>query len=109
MCEALSHGWLYAFLFLLSLLGPVRGDFDPSQSYQNLSQAFPPLASFYDPFPSRPINLGGQNFTRCCLQAVLESYDLDKNGHVVLNPSTNYTGLSPENFAKDQFPCGAGY
>jgi hypothetical protein len=68
----------FTLLFLLCILGSVRSQsgFNLSAHYSNLSQAFPQLDSLYTaPLKHSPYN-GGQNSTRCCLQAVSESYVL---------------------------------
>ena len=88
------------------------GELDPSAT--DLPEPLSQIASLVnETFPDRSIFLGGQNFTRCCLQAVSESYDLVSNGSAVLtsDPSQQYLDWAGDRLdAKDfQFPCGAAY
>src|ERR1700693_2850121 len=101
-----------ALLFLLCNLGIVRSQsgFNQSAHYSNLSQAFPQLDSLYTaPLKHSPYN-GGRNSTRCCLQAVSESYVL-QDGQPIQNPNKDqdYIGFPPINLSQSQFPCGASY
>ena len=101
-----------ALLFLLCNLGSVRSQsgFNQSAHYSNLSQAFPQLDSLYTtPLKHSPYN-GGRNSTRCCLQAVSESYVL-QNGQPIQNPNKDqsYIDFPPINLSQSQFPCGASY
>ena len=102
----------FTLLFLLCILGSVRSQsgFNLSAHYSNLSQAFPQLDSLYTaPLKHSPYN-GGRNSTRCCLQAVSESYVL-QDGQPIQNPSKDqdYIGFPPINLSQSQFPCGASY
>jgi hypothetical protein len=97
--------WLCVFGFQLSLLAPVRASLNASYSYSNLSEAFPPLSDLYT--SPNTVRAGGQNFTKCCLLAVNESYTL-QNGHVSLNGDP-FINLSPDDLSDAQFPCGATY
>jgi hypothetical protein len=98
---------LALILFLAYSL--VTCEFNASETYSNLSSAFPQLAGldFTQKIDGR---YGGRNISRCCLQAVYESFDI-VGGKVVFSSVNNKIagGLSVEEFGKAQFPCGATY
>jgi hypothetical protein len=62
-------------------------------NYTGIGDAIPQLAdlSFSPPYV-RPINLGGQNFTHCCLLAVNRSVEI-QDGNLVF---TNYSAFKPD-------------
>lgn len=70
--------------------------------------------SFYAP-NSRALQLGGQNFTHCCLRAVNESLAVSNNNNSLAftNSSFFLPGTSAASLQaatdNDQFPCGAEY
>ena len=55
--------------------------------------------------------LGGQNFTRCCLQAIRDwqQGDADIAIQSSQNPSLVFTNASQLADSGEQFPCGASY
>ncbi len=106
MAQAFLLRSFCAFIFHLSLLVPAYGALNASYSYSNVSEAFPPLDALYTTSLDRAPWLGGQNFTRCCLQAVSESYVV-QGGHV--NKTGTFIDLSPDELSDAQFPCGAAY
>jgi hypothetical protein len=64
--------------------------------------------------PTRNPYIGGQNFTYCCLKAVNQSLDVDRNGNLIL--LNNWIVLQDGNAShlleadsRGQFPCGAAY
>ncbi|KAH8675939.1 hypothetical protein BX600DRAFT_494355 [Xylariales sp. PMI_506] len=76
-------------------------------------EAIPQVAnlSFYPPYYSRPYNLGGQNFTHCCLRAVNDSLRI-QDGNLVFSDTSYFLPDFTINqlFASVQdndFPCGA--
>ncbi len=73
------------------------------------SDFFAPLQELTTPTPNQPA--GGQNFTRCCLQAMNDWTHGDPN--VTISSSTNPSyvfGSSAElGDSGEQFPCGATY
>ncbi|KAK8139014.1 hypothetical protein PG984_002394 [Apiospora sp. TS-2023a] len=73
----------------------------------------PQLANlpFYAPNP-RALQLGGQNFTHCCLRAVNESLTISSNNSLAFTNSSFFLpGTTPASLKaaadNDQFPCGA--
>ena len=97
--------------FLLQLcLGLLIAVAHGQTTYANLTDAIPQLADLYPPHtgPKHVRSLGNQNFTRCCLQAVADSYSVNQNGFVVQN-KPSYTNLDFQDFNASQFPCGAQY
>ncbi|KAK7965170.1 hypothetical protein PG996_000473 [Apiospora saccharicola] len=73
----------------------------------------PQLANlpFYAPNP-RALQLGGQNFTHCCLRAVNESLTISNNNSLAFTNSSFFLpGTTPASLKavtdNDQFPCGA--
>jgi len=102
MAQAILRRWLCVFVLQFSLLPLVRSS---SYSFSNLSEVFPTLQDLYTrPNTSR---VGGQNFTRCCLWAVSESYQI-QNGQVTLTGNA-FIDLTPDQLSDTQFPCGATY
>jgi hypothetical protein len=103
---------LSALLFLLCLFefAHSQSALNTSFSYANLSQAFPELDSFYTTNHEYSPKVGGRNSTRCCLQAVAESYVI-QNGQPIQNPNKaqDYINLPALNLSQAQFPCGASY
>ncbi|KAH8899982.1 hypothetical protein GQ53DRAFT_816019 [Thozetella sp. PMI_491] len=75
-------------------------------NYTSLFDALPQLVDLQTPFAPNPA--GGQNFTRCCLQAVYDSYQI-VDGEVVLNPDTSFVNLSAAELNDTSFPCGASF
>ncbi len=107
MAQAIFRHWLCVFLLPLIVLAPVRSD---ASSYANVSDALPQLQDLYN-FPlRRPILLGGQNFTVCCLKAVNASYQI-QNGQIrqVAGAENQFIDLTPDQLNATQFPCGATY
>ena len=104
MAYARHRFWLQAIL-TISLLGPSHGQLNESFHYTELTQAFPLV--FTSPLSHSP-SYGGQNFTQCCVEAVIQSYSV-QNGRIVLNPNNYVLGLSPNDFNMTKFPCGATY
>ncbi len=92
------------------LMGPptlARGSLNSSYSYANASEAFPPLRDYCD-FPLAELSsIGGQNCTRCCLRAVIDSYQV-QNG-LVSKRGDSFIALTPDQLSAEQFPCGAAY
>jgi hypothetical protein len=76
-------------------------------TYNSLTDAIPQLADLALPGPKHVRSLGNQNFTRCCLQAVADSYYI-QDGRVVQN-TTSHTNIDFDVFTASQFPCGAVY
>src|ERR1700743_1751723 len=92
--------------FLLQLcLGLLIAVAHGQTTYANLTDAIPQLAELSGHNPKNVRSLGNQNFTRCCLQAVADSYSVE-NGLVVQN-TPSYTNISFDVFTASQFPCGA--
>jgi hypothetical protein len=110
MAQFQPYRRLPAFLFLTCLFGSVHSQLNTSYSYANLSEAFPQLASFYTSHLKHSPNLGGRNGTRCCLQAVSESYIM-RDGQPIQNPNSaqDYIDFPAQNLSQSQFPCGAAY
>jgi hypothetical protein len=75
-------------------------------NYTSLFDALPQLVDLQTPF--MPNLAGGQNFTRCCLQAVYDSYQI-VDGEVVLNPDTSFVQVSAAELNDTSFPCGASF
>ncbi|KAI0125419.1 hypothetical protein BJ170DRAFT_696908 [Xylariales sp. AK1849] len=82
---------------------------------QSVSDALPQLDDLtFAPNSSqyRPIRLGGQDFTHCCLLALNESLDL-RNGNLSWSQPSYIPFLTIDNFstsvAQGRFPCGATY
>lgn len=100
--------WLCILAVQLSVVAPAHGSLNSSFSYSNVSEAIPQLQDFYT-FPlTKSPSIGGQNLTRCCLQAVIESYQVDPSGRVV-QTQNDYTNITADQLSNDQFPCGAAY
>ena len=99
-------------LILLCLFNSVRSQsgLNTSFYYTNLSQAFPELDSLYTTHLKHSPYVGGRNSTRCCLQAVSESYVI-QDGQPIQNPNSaqDYIDFPPLNLSQSQFPCGASY
>jgi hypothetical protein len=108
MTHTQSYSWLLASLFTFCILGLVQGQSNTSIQYSNLTDAFPPLLDLYTTSLDKSPWIGGQNFTRCCLLAVSQSYII-QDGNVSQNPNTDFIGLPPTAFNASQFPCGAVY
>jgi hypothetical protein len=110
MVQAQPYHRLPALLFTLCVFGLVQGQLNASIHYTDLAQAFPPLQDLYTSSLDKSPWIGGQNFTRCCLLAVSQSYII-QGGLVLNNPDTsqNYINLSPADLNASQFPCGATY
>jgi hypothetical protein len=72
-----------------------------------LYQEFPLLADLDTPLPGSIS--GRQNFTRCCLQAVYDSYQVLDNGTISPNPANLFVTLSADQLVNEEFPCGATY
>ena len=57
--------------------------------------------------------IGGQNFTWCCIQAVVESLMIDKDGNLSVAENPPIIGLNVSDLQQatnnDQFPCTAKY
>lgn len=106
MAKATDTLWLFAFIF--SVLAPVRGSLNSSYSYANVSEAIPQLQDFYTYSLSKSPEIGGRNTTRCCLQAIIESYQVDQHGQVI-ESQNGYISISADDLSNAQFPCGAGY
>ncbi|ORY60227.1 uncharacterized protein BCR38DRAFT_412408 [Pseudomassariella vexata] len=82
-------------------------------SHHLLSDFVPQLTNLtaYSPATTRPLNLGGQNFTHCCLKAVNDSLTI-LNDNLSFTPSSHFLPdlTIPELVAavqNDEFPCGA--
>ena len=106
---ARRHGLLFALCYVC-LLGPVNTQLNESFVYTNLSEVFPSLSSL-DTNPADPSPpVGRQKFSRCCLQAVSESYVIVR-GKVQNNPRNEsvFINLSPAELNATQWPCGAAY
>src|SRR2546421_13032784 len=72
-----------------------------AQNYSTLEEAFPELQSLSLP-PSKYLpNLGGQNFTYCCLKAVASSLKIS-NGSVQRNGT--FISVEGNEFEHLQFP-----
>ncbi|KAI1397383.1 hypothetical protein F4819DRAFT_499524 [Hypoxylon fuscum] len=77
----------------------------------SLGDLIPQLAGLsYTPPGTRPVGLGGQNFTHCCLLALNESLVVRSDG----NLSYSTTSFVAPSFSIDaletaQFPCGATF
>jgi hypothetical protein len=67
----------------------------------------PQLAPLTHPDPKNARSLGNQDFGRCCLKAIYDSYELT-DGNVTPKPN-GFTTLTVDNLQKGQFPCGATY
>ncbi len=79
---------------------------DGADNVTSLFDFFPELLDLQK--PSRINPFGGQNFTRCCLQAVYDSYQV-VDGQVTPNPAHPFILLPPNALADTVFPCGATY
>jgi hypothetical protein len=97
-----------AILFGLSVAGALGGSANTS-----ISDFIPQLADLtVDPPYTRPIRLGGQNFTHCCLRALNDSLSV-RDGALIyqtpsfVNPDTNVSELRAA--AQQDFPCGATF
>lgn len=55
------------------------------------------------------LRLGGQSLTHCCLLAVNQSLEVDKEGFLLGLTSTSFIGSDLDTFSSQQFPCGATY
>ncbi|KAI1870150.1 hypothetical protein JX265_006320 [Neoarthrinium moseri] len=82
-------------------------------SYTNVWDAIPQLAnlSYLPPDGTRAPNLGGQNFTHCCLRAVNSSLTAE-NGSITFTNTSFFLPdqtIDPilESAENDDFPCGA--
>jgi len=102
------YQWFPALLFLLCLFDGARSQLNTSYHYANLSEAFPQLDSLYT--GRVEYHVGRRNTTRCCLQAVSESYVM-QDGQPIQNPNSaeDYIDFPPMNLSQSQFPCGAAY
>lgn len=104
-----QHGFLLvlccAYLFSLA-----HCQLNESFVYTSLAEVFPSLSSL-ETNPSDPSPpVGKQKFSRCCLQAVSESYVI-KDGKVLNTPNKKsaFIDLSPADLNATQWPCGATY
>jgi hypothetical protein len=84
-----------------------------SDNFTTLSDAFPLLAGLNDPPSKLNPRHGGQNFTRCCLEAFSQALAVE-NGSVVPGEhpeflSVNGNPVDIDNLLTSQFPCGATY
>ncbi|KAI1382475.1 hypothetical protein F4677DRAFT_401989 [Hypoxylon crocopeplum] len=81
----------------------------------SLGALIPQLAGLtYNPPGARPMNLGGQNFTHCCLLALNDSLVVRPDGNLSYAPTSFVApGLSigelEAAIAGDEFPCGATF
>jgi hypothetical protein len=108
MAKSTIAPWLCIFAYQLILIPAVRGSLNSSYHYANVSEAIPQLQDFYT-FPLRKSPyIGGQNSTRCCLQAVRESYQVDQSGQVI-QTQNEYSNISADELSNAQFPCGASW
>lgn len=86
--------------------------------YQSIADAIPQLANL-SPLPgggdARPIALGGQNYTHCCLRALNESLFVGGNGSLeyaapsFVAPGVSVASLLLSAADSDTFPCGASF
>jgi hypothetical protein len=98
----------YLFFILLFYLSFFNAN-AYSQTQYPLASKIPALADLNNPsLTPKHVQLGGQNFTWCCLLAVSDSYTVQSDGSVVENP-VSYTGLSFDAFNASQFACTATY
>ncbi|KAK7951198.1 uncharacterized protein PG986_006926 [Apiospora aurea] len=82
-------------------------------AFLTVGDLVPQLAnlSFYPP-SSLALQLGGQNFTHCCMRAVNDSLDVSSDNNLTLKdssffqPGTTAASLQAA-IDNDQFPCGA--
>lgn len=109
MAPGCMHGFLVALCYAF-LLSPVHGQLNESFTYTSLAEAFPSLNSLETNPPNGSPPVGRQKFSRCCLQAVNESYII-RNGKIRINPDgkSRYIELLPSNLNATQFPCGAKF
>ncbi len=92
---------------VLTLTTPlILADGDGRGNITSLADYFTELGDLERPFKLNPA--GGQNFTRCCLQAVYDSYQV-VDGQVTPNPAHPFITLSPSALFDTVFPCGATY
>jgi hypothetical protein len=94
---------------------------DRAAGFADLTDAIPQLSGLLPEPPglqSRPITLGGQNWTHCCLLAVNSSFEIDPiNSSLVYSPNPFFGAPLPlpsdfSNSAHDgagSFPCGASF
>ncbi|KAK7989596.1 hypothetical protein PG989_009911 [Apiospora arundinis] len=78
----------------------------------SVGDLIPQLANLpFFPPNSRDVQLGGQNFTHCCLRAVNESLTISNNNLSFTNSSFFLPDTTPASLRaaidNDQFPCGA--
>lgn len=83
-------------------------------AYTSVGDAIPQLVNLsHSPHDSRPINLGGQNFTHCCLLAVNSSLEI-QDGNLAITNSSFFTpdvtvNLLQKAVQDNEFPCGAAW
>lgn len=109
MAPSQKHGFIVVAC-VQYLLGYAHGQINESYVYTSLSEIFPPLSAL-ETNPSDPSPpVGKQKFSRCCLQAVRESYVI-KDGKVLNNPDQEnpFISLSPSELNSTQWPCGATF
>lgn len=97
---------LILFFYLLKA-GQCQRDSDDSIKYSSLEELFPGLAALRTDPPNHHPPPGGQLFSRCCRQAINESYQII-NGRVVQVPNM-FIDYTPAALNATQFPCGAKY
>ncbi len=89
---------------ILVLAPTVLGDDTTSSFYS-------PLNDLLTKVPYQPI--GGQNFTRCCLQAVSDWSKNEGCQDIIItsskNPAVIFTSKADLENSQEQFPCGATY
>ncbi|KAK3312043.1 hypothetical protein B0H66DRAFT_485811, partial [Apodospora peruviana] len=76
---------------------------------KTIEEVFPALYDLNKPYTGRA--LGGQNFTRCCLQAVKATYGIvdGKLDFVSPNNQDRFLTETPQDLSNAEFPCGAKY
>lgn len=84
-------------------------------NYSSVGDAIPELAglTLLPPDTSRSFNLGGQNFTHCCLLAANSSFSVDRGNLIFTNDSSFDSTQSIDSILSSvqdkNFPCGAEY
>ncbi|KAI0021081.1 hypothetical protein F4780DRAFT_770484 [Xylariomycetidae sp. FL0641] len=83
-------------------------------AYSTVDNVIPQLAGLTRHGPgARPIGLGGQNFTHCCLLALNASLTIEDGNLSYASPSFVEPGTSTDRLQhstqNDEFPCGATF
>lgn len=92
----------------------MHSSMDITMASLSVGDLVPQLASlrFYPPSP-RPLGLGGQNFTHCCLRAVNSSLTVEHGNLSFADTSFFAPDLSISSLEaavdNDDFPCGASW